>query len=89
MSLSRFNEIRYNLSLTGVEAKRKHPKDILYRVRDFITDMNEKFKKYYYPDEFLCIDEGMIPFGGKAKFKVYNPDKPTQWGIKEYLLCDA
>lgn len=31
----------------------------------------------------------MIPFSGKLKFKVFNPDKPTQWGIKEFLLCDA
>jgi hypothetical protein len=31
----------------------------------------------------------MIPFNGRVHFKVFNPDKPTKWGIKEYILCDA
>lgn len=89
MTITRFQELRVNLSLSNAADRVRMGNDVLYRCRDFINDMNDKFKKYYYPDEFLCIDEGMIPFAGKAKFKVYNPDKPTQWGIKEYLLCDA
>ena len=24
----------------------------------------------------------MIPFGGKVRFKVYNPDKPDKYGVK-------
>lgn len=31
----------------------------------------------------------MIPYSGKVNFKVFNPDKPTKWGIKEYIVCDA
>jgi hypothetical protein len=31
----------------------------------------------------------MIPYNGSVSFKVYNPDKPVKWGIKEYILCDA
>jgi hypothetical protein len=31
----------------------------------------------------------MIPFNGRVKFKIYNPQKPTKWGIKEYVLSDA
>lgn len=37
----------------------------------------------------MALDEGMIPFGGKIFFKVFNPDKPNKWGIKEYVLCDS
>ena len=77
ISFGRFKEIKKYLSLSGLENKKKYPEDNLWRVRDFTNDLNTKFKKYYYPGEYLCIDEGMIPFGGKAKFKVYNPDKPT------------
>ena len=51
--------------------------------------MNAKWQHFYYPAEYLTVDEGMIPYQGKVKFKVYNPDKPTKWGIKEYVLCDA
>jgi hypothetical protein len=31
----------------------------------------------------------MIPFNGKVAFKIFNPGKPTKWGIKEYVLSDA
>jgi hypothetical protein len=31
----------------------------------------------------------MIPFSGDVHFKVFNPDKPTKWGLKEYIICDA
>jgi hypothetical protein len=41
------------------------------------------------PDEYIAIDEGMIPFNGSIPFKVFNPDKPTKWGLKEYIICDA
>ena len=51
--------------------------------------MNTKFSKYYQAGEFLALDEGMIPFNGRVKFKVFNPAKPTKWGIKEYVLTDA
>jgi hypothetical protein len=50
---------------------------------------NDRFKKFYSPGEYFTIDEGMIPFNGSIPFKVYNPDKPTKWGLKEYILCDA
>lgn len=42
----------------------------------------------YIPSNYLAIDEGIIPFKGKSNLKVYCPDKPTKFGIKEYLLCD-
>lgn len=45
--------------------------------------------RYYSPNEYLTIDEGMIPYNGNINFKVFNPDKPTKWGIKEYILCDS
>ena len=31
----------------------------------------------------------MIPFRGKAYFKVYNTDKPDKYGVKSYQLCDS
>jgi len=35
--------------------------------------MNSKFGKYYGASEWISIDEVMIPFNGKVKFKIYNP----------------
>ena len=51
--------------------------------------INVIFLRHYSPNEYLTIDEGMIPYNGNINFKVFNPDKPTKWGIKEYILCDS
>lgn len=63
--------------------------DSIEQVYDFVQLMNSKFKRYFYPCEWLCLDEGMIPFNGKSSFKVFNPQKPCKWGIKEYVLTDG
>ena len=36
-----------------------------------------------------AIDEAMIPFKGRLKFKQYMKDKPTKWGIKVFVLADS
>lgn len=41
------------------------------------------------PGQVLSIDEGMVPFKGRLSFKQYMKDKPTKWGLKCFLLCDA
>ncbi len=37
----------------------------------------------------VTIDEAMIPFKGRLRFKQYMKDKPTKWGIKVFVLADA
>ena len=31
----------------------------------------------------------MIPWRGRTKWKQYCPDKPTKFGFKKFILCDA
>jgi hypothetical protein len=71
------------------ENKAKKANDPIWKVRDIISKFNHRFQRFYAPNEFFTIDEGMIPYNGSVSFKVYNPDKPVKWGIKEYILCDA
>ena len=35
------------------------------------------------------IDESMIKFKGCIFFRQYMPKKPTKWGIKAFVLCEA
>jgi len=44
---------------------------------------------YYRPGQNLSIDESMIPFRGRSSLKVFMPLKPTRYGLKAYLLCEA
>lgn len=54
-----------------------------------INLFNALMKKTYSPGENLCIDEGIIPFKGRSSFKVFNPAKPTKWGLKIYMLAES
>ena len=31
----------------------------------------------------------MVPWRGNLSFRVYNPDKPVKYGIKEYMICGS
>lgn len=39
-------------------------------------------------DEYLCVDEQIVPFKGKHPMKQYNPKKPKRWGYKIFVLSD-
>ncbi|KAL4499088.1 hypothetical protein ABPG72_016990 [Tetrahymena utriculariae] len=58
------------------------------KFKQFQSILNRNYQQFYIPSNYLAIDEGIIPFKGKTKFKVYCPQKPVKFGIKEYLFCD-
>lgn len=70
-----YDQIKKHLHVSDNSVKDSN--DPLAKVREFCNMINGNFKRYYAPDEFLTIDEGMIPFNGRVKFKVFNPDKPN------------
>ncbi len=37
----------------------------------------------------VSIDDSMIPFKGRLKYKQYIPNKPHAWGIKAFVLADS
>jgi len=43
----------------------------------------------YYPATQLKIDETMVEYKGKTKYKQYGPVKPTKWGIKCWTLAES
>ena len=43
----------------------------------------------YEPRQDICINEAMVPFKGRSKFKVFMKDKPTKWGFKLNELCES
>jgi len=40
-------------------------------------------------EQYLCVDEQIVPYKGKLAIKQYIKGKPTPWGIKNFLLCGA
>ncbi|GFO08031.1 PiggyBac transposable element-derived protein 4 [Plakobranchus ocellatus] len=52
--------------------------DTIQKIRSLVDHLNAQFKEMYQPQREVCIDEAMIPFKGRARFKVYMKDKPTK-----------
>ncbi|KAF8773055.1 hypothetical protein HNY73_015750 [Argiope bruennichi] len=42
----------------------------------------------YVPKQQLSLDEAMIPWRGRLKFKTYNPAKITKYGILVRMVCE-
>lgn len=61
----------------------------LYKLGDLFKLIIANFGRVYYPHQEIALDEGMVPWRGNLSFRVYNPDKPTKYGIKAYMICDA
>jgi len=41
----------------------------LSKIIHIIDILKSNFKKYYNPDEILCIDESLVPFRGRIIFR--------------------
>jgi len=63
--------------------------DLIYKVRPLIDLCNDLFKRYNTPGKNLSIDETMVKFKGRIKFRQYIKSKPVKYGIKCYLICNS
>ena len=48
-----------------------------------------KFQQAFYPFQNLSVDEMVIGWKGKWKYKQYNAFKPKKYHIKTFGLCDS
>lgn len=63
--------------------------DKLYRVREFLNIVSPNISTEYKLSRDISIDETMVPHKGRLSFKQYIKNKPTQWGIKLWVLSEA
>ena len=43
----------------------------------------------YVPYSNVSVDGSTIGFKEKVAFKIYNPKKPTKWGLRVFVLLDS
>ncbi|GFO08101.1 PiggyBac transposase uribo2 [Plakobranchus ocellatus] len=60
--------------------------DPIQKIRPFVDYLNAKFKEVYQPQREVCIDEAMIPFKGRSRFKVYICESRSGyiWSVEMY-----
>lgn len=49
----------------------------------------ENCKTKYVPGVNITIDEQLIGFRGRCKFRMYIPSKPDKYGLKLVAMCDS
>ena len=64
-------------------------RDKLAAVRLLLDGFTNNCQKSYVPGAFLTVDEELYPFRGRCAYKQYMPSKPSRYGLKFWLLCDA
>ena len=87
MSCDHFEQIRNSLHFINEDDCDKDDK--LYKIRPLIEHFTNVSQSLYSPERELTIDESMIKFNGRSKFKVYMPLKPVKYGFKAYVLTEA
>lgn len=90
MSLKRFKVFvaaaRFDDKATRTE---RIQTDRLAPIREMFDEFVDKCKRFYNPSPFVCVDESLLAFRGRCRFKVYIPSKPAKYGIKVWSLCDT
>ena len=64
-------------------------KDPLAPIREVCERFGRSRKRHYTPGSFLTIDEQLVPFRERCKFRMYIPSKPDKYGLKIYWLCES
>lgn len=85
MSRNRFEAILSSIHLSDNETAQ--PDDRLAKLISLIDTLISKFRDAINPPEEICIDESMIPFRGRLKFRQNVPNKRYRYGIKLLKLC--
>ncbi|KAJ8933811.1 hypothetical protein NQ314_013783 [Rhamnusium bicolor] len=61
--------------------------DRLNKISQLLPKLQQSFQAPIIPGEFICIDETLVPFKGRLKFKQYISNKRFKFGIKLFKLC--
>nr|XP_012146326.1 PREDICTED: piggyBac transposable element-derived protein 4-like [Megachile rotundata] len=61
----------------------------LFKIQPVLDYFLHKFRTIYKPKQQLSLDEGMIPWRGRLRFRTYNPVKLTKHGLLVRMVCES
>ena len=59
------------------------------KVRNVVEHIDSKCRELFSPGQKVAVDESTIAFKGRVGFLMYNPQKPTKWGLRGYVGADS
>lgn len=85
MSRNRFQLLLKNWHFANNESVIEN--DRLHKISPLLSKLRQSFQMPIVPGEYLCVDETLVPFKGRLKFKQYISNKRHKFGIKLFKLC--
>nr|XP_026490968.1 piggyBac transposable element-derived protein 4-like [Vanessa tameamea] len=90
MSIQRFYFIQSCLRFDDKNTRAERQNlDNLAPIRELFKEFTEQCLSMYSPGENCTIDEMLVAFRGRCKFRQYIPSKPAKYGIKIFALVDS
>jgi hypothetical protein len=93
MPLYRFEQIKryFHTNDNGQRPPDKKSREHrLWHLLPLLNVLEETFKAYYNPGQFLTFDERMIPLRNRmCSIRIYNPKKPHKFGAELFTVVDA
>jgi len=80
MSRNRFQLIQKCLRFNDNNAAATN-EDHLYKIRTILDTVVSNFRTNYIPDKEISLDEGMLGWRGRLRFRVYNSGKIMKYGL--------
>ena len=66
-----------------------HREDKLAPIRSLWEKWTHRLPMLFNPGEDVCVDEQLVPFRGRCKFRQYIPSKPAKYGLKIWITADV
>lgn len=89
MSHKRFRQISRAMRFDDKLSRPRRQDDRLAAFRQVWDLWTSRLSMLFNPDRNLTVDEQLVPFKGRCRFRQYMPKKPAKYGIKIWAACDA
>lgn len=89
MSHKRFHQIGGALRFDDKLSRSRRREDKLAAFRKVWDMWIHRMELLFNPDRDICIDEQLVPYRGRCRFKQYIPSKPAKYGLKIWAVCDV
>lgn len=83
-----FLNIFWNLHFNHIEDENR-PVRRGFLIAPVLEHMKTMSRLFYNTSSCVSIDESTISFKGRVSFRCYNPNKPTKYGLKVFVVSDS
>lgn len=90
MSKNRLDVLMNTLRFDDAETREQRRElDLAAPISELFQSFIQNCQEVYSIGTCACVDEMLVAFRGRCKFKMYMPKKPAKYGIKIMCITDA